>query len=178
MTRASICIPRILKHEGGFVNDPRDAGGATNRGVTIGTLRSLGMDIDGDGDIDVADVRALTEPQAVIIYKQFYWDAVQADLLPAGVDYAVADFAVNSGPRRAAEHLQRALGLRADGVIGPRTLAAASKADRRATINLICDSRLAFMRSIRGGRDWAAFGKGWTRRVEETRALALQDARP
>lgn len=177
MTRAFICIPRILKHEGGFVNDSRDAGGATNRGVTIGTLRSLGMDIDGDGDIDVADIKALTEAQAVTIYKRFYWDKVEGDLLPTGLDYAVADFAVNSGPRRAAEHLQRALGVRADGHIGPQTLAAARRADVRSTINRVCDSRLAFMRSIRGGRDWAAFGRGWTRRVEEARAYALGDAK-
>lgn len=177
MSRALICIPRILKHEGGFVNDPRDAGGATNRGVTIGTLRSLGMDIDGDGDIDVADIKALNEAQAVTIYKRFYWDAVQADLLPVGLDYAVADFAVNSGARRAAEHLQRALGVSVDGAIGPQTLACARQADVRAVINAVCNSRLAFMRRIRGGRDWATFGKGWTRRVEEARAYALGDVK-
>lgn len=176
MSRATICIPRILKHEGGFVDDPRDAGGATNRGVTIGTLRSLGMDIDGDGDIDVADIKALSEAQAVTIYKRFYWDAVQADLLPVGLDYVLADFAVNCGPKRAAEHLQKALGMKPDGTIGPQTLSKAKAGNVRALINAICDSRLNFMRGIRGGKDWAAFGKGWSRRVEETRAYALKDA--
>ena len=173
MTRAAIYIPRILKHEGGFVNHPRDPGGATNRGVTIGTLRKLGIDKDGDGDSDIADLRALTEADAVAVFKRFYADAVQADLLPIGLDYAMTDFAVNSGPGRAAQHLQRILGVEADGHIGPKTIAALAGTLTPALINALCDSRMRFLRGL---PTWPDFGRGWTARVEAVRREALADA--
>jgi len=79
--------------------------------------------VDGDGDSDIADLRNLRESDAVRVFKLFYADKVQADLLPIGLDYAMTDFAVNSGPSRAAKHLQRILGVEQDGDIGPKTLA-------------------------------------------------------
>ena len=167
---ADRAIRLILKHEGGFVDHPRDPGGATNRGVTIGTLRSLGMDLDGDGDVDVTDLKRLTEADAVKVYKRFYWDKVEGDALPSGVDYTVADFAVNSGPSRAAQHLQRALGVSADGEIGPVTIAAALKADPAKVIAAVNDSRLRFMQGL---SIWPTFKNGWTRRVNEVRAQSL-----
>ena len=173
MNRAAIYIPRILKHEGGFVNHPRDPGGATNRGVTIGTLRKLGIDKDGDGDSDIADLRLLTEADAVAVFKRFYADAVQADLLPVGLDYAMTDFAVNSGPGRAAQHLQRILGVEADGHIGPKTIAALAGTLTPALINALCDSRMRFLRGL---PTWPDFGRGWTARVEAVRREALADA--
>ncbi len=166
---ADACLRLILKHEGGFVDHPRDPGGATNRGVTIGTLRRLGIDKDGDGDSDVVDLRMLTEADAVRVFKRFYWDAVQGDLLPSGVDYAVADFAVNSGPTRAAEYLQRILGVEADGHIGPKTMAAMVSATPAAVINAISERRLAFVRKL---PTWGTFGKGWSRRIEDVRQEA------
>ncbi len=172
LTRAEQCIPRILAHEGGFVNHPSDPGGATNKGVTIGTLRGLGMDLDGDGDVDVADLKALTTADAVKVYKQFYWDKVEADHLPVGIDYAVADFAVNSGPSRAARYLQKVLGVTQDGDVGPKTLAAAAKADPAQTVADLCDDRLAFMRGL---SIWDTFGRGWTARVNGVESAALAD---
>lgn len=173
MTRSDEYMPRILKHEGGFVDHPRDPGGATNKGVTIGTLRKLGMDLDGDGDVDVTDLKRLTEADAAKVFKRFYGDAVQADLLPRGLDYSMTDFAVNSGPRRAAEHLQRILGVKADGHIGPMTLAALKGRSVADLINDLCDSRLRFVRSL---STWATFGKGWQSRIDEVRLLAGRDA--
>lgn len=164
-------LPLILKHEGGFVNHPKDPGGATNKGITIGTLKRLGIDVDGDGDSDIADLKNLRHEHVARVYKLFYWDAVKADMLPSGLDYAVADFAVNSGPSRAAQHLQRIVGVTADGDIGPKTLAAVAKRDPGELVNALCDSRLRFMRNLK--KLWPTFGKGWGRRVAEVRAVGL-----
>ena len=173
MSRANEYMPRILAHEGGFVNNPKDPGGATNRGVTIGTLRKLGIDKDGDGDSDVVDLKLLTATDAAMVFKRFYADPVQADLLPVGLDYAVTDFAVNSGPSRAAQHLQRILGVQADGHIGPKTIAALAGRNVVDLISAISASRLKFMRNL---PTWATFGKGWQARVDAVRADAIRDA--
>ena len=165
---AERAIPKILLHEGGFVDHPNDPGGATNKGITIATFRRY---IKPSGT--VADLKSLTTAQAVIVYKRQYWDAVCADMLPAGVDYAVADFAVNSGPSRAAKYLQRIVGAVEDGVIGPATLTAVKSKDAGKVINELCDDRLAFMKHIRGGSLWKTFGKGWARRVSEVRSVSL-----
>jgi lysozyme family protein len=172
---ADMAIRKILEHEGGYVNHPDDPGGATNKGITIATFRSF---IKRDGTI--ADLKALTTQQAVDVYKAQYWDAVRADGLPSGVDYTVADFAVNSGPSRAAKYLQAALGVTQDGAIGPQTIAAAQAADPKALIRKINADRLAFMKRIQGGKLWKTFGRGWQRRVDavQSTSLALVDAKP
>ncbi|ACL57560.1 glycoside hydrolase family 108 protein [Methylobacterium nodulans] len=160
----------VLAHEGGYVDHPDDPGGPTNLGVTLGTLSAvLGRPATR------ADVRALTLAKVAPIYRARYWDAVRGDDLPAGLDYALFDFAVNSGPARAAIALQRLVGVADDGVIGAVTLAAVARTDQRWLINALCDSRLAFLRSLKG---WPTFGKGWTKRVAgvRTEALALVTA--
>jgi lysozyme family protein len=163
-------LPLFLKHEGGFVNHPKDPGGATNKGVTIGTLKRLKIDVDGDGDSDITDLRNLRHEDVARVYKLFYWDAVKGDLLPAGLDYAVADFGINSGPARAAKHLQKVVGVTQDGDIGPKTLAAVAARDPQDIINALCDSRLRFLKAL---KTWGTFGKGWNRRVAEVRAVGL-----
>lgn len=168
MERFEVCIPRILKHEGGFVNHPRDPGGATNKGITLATFRRY---IKRNGTI--ADLKALTQAQAVTVYKRQYWDRVRADDLPAGLDYAVADFAVNSGPARAAKYLQRVLGVTQDGKIGPKTIEAAKAVNTVRAIGELCDDRMAFLRRL---KTWPTFGKGWTRRVTDVRQDAIADA--
>jgi lysozyme family protein len=159
-----------LAHEGGWSDHPKDPGGATNMGVTIGTLKRLRIDVDGDGDSDIADLRKLRRADVAKVYRVFYWDAVRADLLPAGVDLAVFDFAVNSGPAQASKVLQRIVGADPDGDIGPKTLAALAKADAQMVVAALSDRRLRFLRSL---KTWATFGKGWARRVEEIREAAL-----
>jgi len=168
MDNSSKAIPKILEHEGGFVNHPSDPGGATNKGITLATFRRY---IKPNGT--VADLKALTTAQAVAVYKRQYWDAVSADLLPSGVDYAVADFAVNSGPSRAAKYLQAVVGVTQDGQIGPATIAATKAMPSRVVIERLCDDRLAFMKRIQSGKLWQTFGRGWQRRVDDVRAVSL-----
>ncbi len=121
----------IVAREGGFVNDPDDPGGATNHGVTIGTMRALRRDIDHDGDVDVADVKGLTRLEAVEIFIRHYFDRPGIARLPAEVQPAVFDMYVNAGAN-AVRLLQRMLAAKghtctADGVIGPQTSAAARR---------------------------------------------------
>ncbi|WP_288587648.1 glycosyl hydrolase 108 family protein [uncultured Methylobacterium sp.] len=160
----------VLTHEGGWSDDPADPGGATNLGVTIGTL-SLWL----GRPATKAEVKALTVASVSPLYRRRFWDAVQGDALPAGLDYALFDFAVNSGPKRAVIGLQRALGVADDGRLGPVTLAALAGRDVPGLVNALCDGRLAFLRAL---STWPRFGRGWGRRVEEVRkaSLALQAA--
>ncbi|MET7243239.1 glycoside hydrolase family 108 protein [Methylobacterium sp. EM32] len=155
----------VLTHEGGWSDDPADPGGATNLGVTIGTL-SLWLGRPATR----AEVRGLTPASVAPLYRRRFWDAIQGDALPAGLDYALFDFAVNSGPKRAVIGLQRALGLADDGRLGPVTLAALKGRDVPGLIDAVCDGRLAFLRAL---STWPRFGRGWGRRVEEVRAAAL-----
>ncbi len=162
-------LPLLREHEGGFVNNPRDPGGPTNMGITIATFRSF---IKRDGT--VADLKAMTFEQAAVVYRAHYWDKVRGDDLPHGVDYAVFDFAVNSGPSRASKFLQKIVGVEQDGEIGPITLGATKSKDPATVSAALCDNRLAWMRTL---RTWSTFKNGWTRRVKEVRAHSLVLAR-
>jgi lysozyme family protein len=163
--RFSRCVAEVLRHEGGYVDHPKDPGGATNRGITLTTLA------DWRGrDVSKVEVQALTEKEAREIYRARYWNAVQGDALPAGVDLALFDFAVNSGPSRAVRTLQWQLGVPADGAIGPVTLAAVRKVNAARLAGDLCRARLAFLRGL---PTWDTFGKGWTARVVDVERAAL-----
>lgn len=166
MDRFQTCLPRILKHEGGFVNHPSDPGGATNKGVTIGTFRSYYP------GASVSDLRRISTDQIEHIYRTGYWNKVKADDLPIGVDYVVFDFAVNAGPRRAIKELQQVVGVDDDGAIGPITMAAVMKMEPAIIVDEFSEERLSFYRGL---RTWKTFGKGWARRTEEARQLAKED---
>lgn len=146
-----------LQSEGGYVDDKRDSGGATNRGITIHTLSNWrGKTVSKD------DVKALTEAEAMAIYKANYWTATHCDALPLPIACIVFDSAVNSGGFNAIKFLQRALGVKDDGKFGKMTLNAVNNADIHALIGYMCHQRLAFMRSL---KNWDTFGKGWTARL-------------
>jgi len=164
----STCLAHVLKHEGGFVNHPSDPGGATNKGVT----KKVWEEWVGH-PVTIDDMKALTIEDVQPLYKKNYWDRVRGDDLPAGVDYAVFDVAVNSGVVRAAKFLQTVLGLNQDGIIGPVTLAAVAIAPPRDLVTNICDKRLAFMQSL---PTWSTFGKGWQRRVDNVEKTAFEMA--
>jgi lysozyme family protein len=155
----------VLKHEGGFVDHPSDPGGATNKGVTIATFRRY---VKPGGT--VADLKRITDEQVATVYRRHYWEAVRANELPDGVDYAVFDFAVNSGPSRSAKYLQGVVGAKQDGVVGPATIAATRALMPVTVIHELCDRRMAFLKGL---KTWGTFGKGWTKRVTDVRKNAL-----
>jgi len=161
-----IALASVLIHEGGYVNHPEDPGGATNKGITWRTYnawrRSRGQ--------PEQSVRNITDAEVAAIYKAQYWDVVMGDDLPAGVDYAVFDFAVNSGPSRSAKFVQRIVGTAVDGQLGRITLDAVNGMDRVSLIEQLCANRLAWLKRL---RTWSTFGRGWGRRVEEVRRKAV-----
>ena len=131
----------IVAREGGYVNDPDDPGGATNYGVTIHTMRRLGLDLDRDGDVDAADVRKLTRVQAVEIFIRHYFEKPRIDLLPEPLHASVFDMYVNAGGN-AVKILQRLLAefqqpVAVDGALGPMTAAAAKRAYAKAGVYLV-----------------------------------------
>ena len=157
----------VLKHEGGFVDHPEDPGGATNKGITHKTYSDfLGRPLE-----DVSELKNIPDEHVQQIYKDGYWNRVKADQLSSGVDFCVFDWAVNSGPGRAAKALQKAVMVTQDGAIGPMTLAAVEEELPEEIIEKITKEREEFYRSL---RTFDTFGKGWLRRNEETRDFALE----
>ena len=135
------CLHTILTWEGGFVNLPSDPGGATNLGITLATF----LEWKPNGTVD--DLKALTpsDPLVIQIYQTDYWSMVRCDDLPSGVDLICFDTAVNNGSHRAALWLQEACGVKADGMIGPVTLAAVAAHKASDLIDKIRAMRLAFI---------------------------------
>lgn len=143
----------VLKHEGGYVNHPSDPGGETNFGITARVAKANGYH-GSMRDIPMSVVRD--------IYRKDFWTAVRADELPEALRLPVFDAAVNSGPRRAVEWLQQAVGATPDGSLGSRTMMAARAVDPRDAARRVCTIRLNFLAGL---RHFNAFGAGWVRRV-------------
>jgi lysozyme family protein len=169
MSRFDECLPLVLKHEGGYVNNRHDPGGATNKGITQKTYDAWSRR-QGKSP---RSVQHITDAEVAVIYRRQYWDAVRADDLPVGLDYAVFDFAVNSGPRRAAQFLQRVVRVADDGIIGEQTLDAIGGFTVPGVISTLCDNRLAWLKRL---KTWRHFGRGWQRRVNEVKGAALNMA--
>lgn len=148
-------LTEMLKDEGGYTNDPKDPGGPTNFGITIADYRKYIKP-----NATATDVKNMKVEEAKSVYKPKYWDAVNGDGLPSGVDYCVFDYGVNSGVNRA-----------------NKILAKLTNTDAVKTINSICDERLAFLQSL---PTWGRFGKGWGTRVANVRhkSIVLATAKP
>lgn len=195
--RFEVCVDRVLAHEDAawvpFIQayrqfgpghpevqqrargiltkrHPADPGGSTRLGITLETFRRW----RGDPSLTERDLDQAAIDEIKAIYHSWFWNTIRADDLPFGVDYAVFDFAVNSGPRRAVRFLQGLVNATQDGVVGQETLAKVRAYDRTTLIDQLCNARLCFLRGLPA---FSTFGKGWTRRVEEVRAAALEDAR-
>lgn len=147
----------LLEHEGGYSKNPRDPGGETNFGISKRSYPKV-------------DIPALTRITAGAIYKRDFWDAPGIGLLPPKIRFSVFDFAVNSGAKPAIILLQSILRVIPDGVIGPKTLAAAIAADSTTLVVSYSLERLIFMTSL---PTWPAFGKGWTLRMIRNIKLAF-----
>lgn len=162
-------LDELAKAEGGYSDHPADNGGKTNRGITQATLAAW-----RGRPVTEADVRALTAEEAEAIASAQYWNQVKADQLPPGVDLYAADFAFNSGPRRAIKVCQQALGFEGqdvDGYVGPLTLNAIRQYSPRDLINGMHDARMKFLMGL---DDWPTFGEGWKARCNSMRYAAMQ----
>jgi lysozyme family protein len=157
----SEALKAILKHEGGFVNHPRDPGGMTNLGVTKKVWEEWVKH-----PVDEKAMRALTPELVSPMYKKKYWDAVKGDELPDGLDYLMFDFAINAGPGRAIKTMQKAIGTTPDGAIGPKTMQSLKEMNPAQLIEKFSTEKESFYRSL---PTFQTFGKGWLRRVAEAK---------
>lgn len=151
--------------EGGYVNNPLDNGGPTNRGITQATFTAWRK----QQGRPLAPVKTITKEEAEEIIFNEYMLPVKFDQLPSGLDYMAADFSVNSGPARAVKVLQQVLGFtgrEVDGVMGAKTLARVNEQMGGQLINAYADARMKFLRGLKSKNGWPTFGKGWRARVE------------
>lgn len=161
-------LKHVLRHEGGYADHPSDPGGATMMGITRATLSNWrGREVSKD------EVRVLSRTEAGEIYRTKYWSTISGDALPAGLDLVLFDYAVNSGPGRAVRTLQGLLGVAADGLMGPRTIAALEGQAVPALIRDMCQARRNFLRNLSTA---PVFGRGWMRRVDSIERASLKMA--
>jgi lysozyme family protein len=151
-------IAQVFKDEGGYTNESTDPGGPTNWGITIHDARQY-WKVNATAE----DVKGMPKSIAEDIYLRHYCTPVQYNDLPAGVDYAVLDYAINSGISRASKALQHILGVTEDGVIGPATLRAVATANPVDIIHSIYAQRLTFLKTL---NIWKTYGHGWTNRCQ------------
>jgi len=170
--RFARCLDLVLAEEGGYADHPSDPGGATKFGITHKTLARW-RKVSPWWKLPKAEVKALGRPEAGQIYRSGYWTRIRGADLPAGLDLALFDYAVNSGPPRAVKALQELVGVKADGWIGPLTLAAVRARPPAELVAALCDARLGFLGRL---ATFSVFGTGWSRRVSTIRAAALEMA--
>jgi lysozyme family protein len=162
-----MCLAKVLRHEGGYSNHPKDPGGATMKGV----IQRVYDAFRKEKGLPVRSVKSITEDEIAAIYDKNYWDKIRGDDLPSGVDYCIFDGAVNSGPGQATKWAQRAVKVGVDGVMGQVTVDAIKVRNPREVIDNICDQRLAFLRRL---DHYPTFKKGWEARVADVRKIAKQ----
>lgn len=172
----------VLAHEGGYVNNAKDPGGPTNKGITQKAYDRYRKSVWKASQ----SVKLIADDEVAAIYKNDYWNMVDCDEMPIGIDYALFDYCVNSGPAQAVKDLQRCINdnanfygvsgqLLVDGLVGNSTIDATKTAMLHGSDDLIasyCEKRLSFMKSL---TTWKTFGTGWQRRVEGAHDGAQDD---
>lgn len=152
-------MTQIFQHEGGYVNDPRDAGGETNMGIS---KRAHPM----------VDIKNLTRSTAKTLYRRDYWEPVRGGQMPDGLDLVAMDGAVNSGVSRGSKWVQKGLGVKMDGKIGPKTVeAASSDLGGVGVIQRACAARMGFLRGL---KVWSVYKGGWSTRVASVEATGVK----
>jgi lysozyme family protein len=163
------CLELVLKHEGGYVDHPKDPGGRTNLGVTQRVWEEwVGHEVDEKA------MRALTPAIVAPMYEMKYWRTSYCEKLPRGLDLLVFSMAVNAGSGRSVKLLQDAIGVVADGIIGPRTMARINEANVETLIDKFSEARRAYYRGL---KLFPVFGKGWLNRTDKERLEALDMAK-
>lgn len=150
---------RLIGHEGGYVNNPKDPGGETNWGISKRSYPNV-------------NIKQLTRDGAKAIYKRDFWDRINGDKLSPSLAYQAFDFAVNSGIETAIRYLQRALGVADDGYWGPATANALYKCSESDVVMLYLAERLEFMTKL---KNWEDASRGWSRRIAQNLRYGAQD---
>ena len=164
------CLGVIFPHEGGFTDDPRDpahlGGKSTNMGITQDTLSAW-----RGYEVTKQEVKELTKPEAVKIYKTWFWDGAKCEKLPRGINLCLFDFAINAGVPQAVKIIQRLVGAKVDGIIGKKTIGAIKAADQRQLLLDFAEVRIDFYKSC---STWDIHSGGWTDRTYNSRDIGLE----
>lgn len=162
MANPNVLIPFVLRYEGGFVNDPADSGGPTNKGVTLNTFRS----VYGRAKT-VNDLKHMTDNEWRHIFKSLYWDKCKADdIADQSIANMLVDFAWHSGVTTAVKKLQKIVGVTSDGICGVQTIGAINSRYAPETFNLLKAARMRYLQGIvKNKHSQARFMYGWTKRV-------------
>ena len=173
MAKVLVFAPKILKYEGGFVNDPKDHGGATNMGVTLATWRQVGYDKDGDGDIDADDIKLLSANDAVSVLKLNYWNRWKADQINnQSIAEILVDWVWGSG-KWGIVIPQRILKVPDDGIVGNATLFAVNSANQRGLHEAIFQARGRFILDlVKKHPEQKKFLDGWMNRLNNFKFVA------
>ena len=163
------CLALVLKHEGGYVDHPKDPGGRTNLGVTQRVWEEWVKH-----PVTEKDMRELTPALVAPMYEMKYWRTSYCEKLPRGLDLLVFSMAVNAGSGRSVKLLQDAIGVVADGIIGPRTMARINEANVETLIDKFSEARRAYYKGL---KLFPVFGRGWLNRTDKERIEALDMAK-
>lgn len=162
MANYMLLAPFIMDHEGGYVNNPNDKGGPTNKGVTLATFRRYAGD-----NMTVQDLREISDKQWYDIFKKYYWNVCMADkIVSQAVANAIVDWAYNSGPKTSISTTQRIVGVESDGIVGPITIAAINEMASGKLFNSIQTERILFINKIiKNNPSQKIFYNGWMNRI-------------
>lgn len=171
MNNFNKAFDRVIGHEGGFTDDPRDRGSWTSGICGVGECKGTKYGLAAM-TYPTLDIRNLTLDQARAIYKRDWWDKLGMDKYPPALAYQMFDASSNHGSGRAIQFVQKAVGAKADGIIGSKTLAAIDALDKNDLLLLFLAERLQYFTEV---KTWKTYCTGWTRRVVQNLRYAAED---
>ena len=171
MSNFDLAFDRVIGHEGGFQDDKRDRGNWTSGVIGKGELKGTKFGLAAM-TYPTLDIKNLTVEQAKAIYKRDWWDKLGMDRFSKAIAYQMFDAAINHGSSRANKFLQAAVGVKVDGIVGPKTIAAVKSADQNDILLKFLAERLTFFTGIKA---FDTYGRGWSRRIAENLKLAAED---